>query len=196
MRCCWTGGRPWAGLPWVQQPQSLDSSGGWGGADCGAGGCGTTEVISVQLGGGLDCCSDLEAPLCLAPPGLSVLPPPPRASWAAGNHHFMAEPLLRDSSVAPSAPVAQPQMQLRMGKQPTPYCTGAWNENGPREVRRRLDFNCGDWDSTVDYVPSGSSLWEDRLEADWASDASEASEDDEDRWGANENAPYFLGEEP
>lgn len=188
MRCCWTGGRPWAGLPWVQQTGREESavsySTGWGSVDCGASGCGTTEVISVPLGGVTDCCSDVEAPVCLAPPGLSVLPPPPRASWAAGSGGRPAEPPRPDAPAVPAKPVPQPQ--LRAGRKP--YRTGVWNENGPREVRRTLSFS-EDLDLNVDYVPRGTSLWEERLEADWA------TEDSEDRWGSpNENAPYFLGE--
>jgi len=188
MRCCWNGARPWASLPWATSIVTREESLVYPGIDCGGGGCSAAEVISVPMGGASDAYCDLEAPVCLAPPGLSVLPPPQHSGWRqGGSSKRMAEPLLAD---VPSMPT---QMQLRVSTGPSTGFTGAWNENGPQEVRRKLNFSTGDWDPSMDYVPRGNTLWEERLDADWS------DEETDGMWGArtgSENVSLLLGDRP
>lgn len=180
----------------VPREESVNwSGGGWGSTDCGAGGCGTTEVISVPVAGSTDAYCDLEAPVCLAPPGLAVLPPAPRVASLAPalSGSQMGEPLLKEKMAAPSAVAAQPQMQLRRAGS---VSNGPWNAEPVPQVRRRLSFNTGDWDPTTDYVPRGHTLWEEKFEADWADE-----DTTDESWGArseteSENLPYFMCEEP
>jgi len=152
----------------------------WSGArpslDCGGGACSMTEVISVQMIGASDTYCNLEAPANAA--GLSVLPP--------GWH----EPIRQTADAAPAP--AQMQLRTGTGNGPRTGFTGAWSESGPREVRRKLNFSSGDWDATLDYVPRGNTLWERRLEAEWA------DEEIDDIFGPRterENVPFLLGEE-